>query len=134
MNKEQKYISAIYIMLLFMAAAGKLSLIYLMPQYDYTLYWIVPGFFLLFYAVALSFVLKPTLPAKKFLEAFMLFKTIKLMASLAVMLMLAFLCRGQAANLLVTFLVYYLIMMLPETLYGTYIRKRGVQLNSSEKE
>ena len=56
----------------------------------------------------------------------MLFKTIKLISSLAVMLLLAFFCREQAANLLVTFLIYYLIMMLPETLYGTYIRKRGV--------
>lgn len=120
------YISAIYIMLLSMAAAGKLLLIYLLPQYDYPLYWVVPGFFLLFYAVALSYVLKPSLPAKKFLEAFMLFKTIKLISSLAVMLLLAFFCREKAANLLVTFLIYYLIMMLPETLYGTYIRKRGV--------
>lgn len=126
MNKVKMYISAIYIMLLSMAAAGKLLLIYLLPQYDYPLYWVVPGFFLLFYAVALSYVLKPSLPAKKFLEAFMLFKTIKLISSLAVMLLLAFFCREQAANLLVTFLIYYLIMMLPETLYGTYIRKRGV--------
>ena len=126
MGKVKMYISAIYIMLLSMAAAGKLLLIYLLPQYDYPLYWVVPGFFLLFYAVALSFVLKPSLPAKKFLEAFMLFKTIKLISSLAVMLLLAFFCREQAANLLVTFLIYYLIMMLPETLYGTYIRKRGV--------
>lgn len=126
MGKVKMYISAIYIMLLSMAAAGKLLLIYLLPQYDYPLYWVVPGFFLLFYAVALSFVLKPALPAKKFLEAFMLFKTIKLISSLAVMLLLAFFCREQAANLLVTFLIYYLIMMLPETLYGTYIRKRGV--------
>ena len=126
MGKVKMYISAIYIMLLSMAAAGKLLLIYLLPQYDYPLYWVVPGFFLLFYAVALSYVLKPSLPAKKFLEAFMLFKTIKLRSSLAVMLLLAFFCREQAANLLVTFLIYYLIMMLPETLYGTYIRKRGV--------
>ena len=126
MGKVKMYISAIYIMLLSMAAAGKLLLIYLLPQYDYPLYWVVPGFFLLFYAVALSFVLKPSLPAKKFLEVFMLFKTIKLISSLAVMLLLAFFCREQAANLLVTFLIYYLIMMLPETLYGTYIRKRGV--------
>lgn len=126
MGKVKMYISAIYIMLLSMAAAGKLLLIYLLPQYDYPLYWVVPGFFLLFYAVALSYVLKPSLPAKKFLEAFMLFKTIKLISSLAVMLLLAFFCREQAANLLVTFLIYYLIMMLPETLYGTYIRKRGV--------
>jgi hypothetical protein len=126
MGKVKMYISAIYIMLLSMATAGKLLLIYLLPQYDYPLYWVVPGFFLLFYAVALSYVLKPSLPAKKFLEAFMLFKTIKLISSLAVMLLLAFFCREQAANLLVTFLIYYLIMMLPETLYGTYIRKRGV--------
>lgn len=120
MNKRQKYIVATIVFLLLLAIAGKLLLAYMLPQYNFSLYWVVPLFFICLYGVTFAFVLKPT---GKFLQSFMAFKTIKLIASLFAMLVSAFVFRSQAANLLVTFLIYYLIMMVPETLYGTFMRK-----------
>ncbi|MBR2302111.1 MAG: hypothetical protein IKA41_09230 [Bacteroidaceae bacterium] len=126
MNKRQKYIFATMAFLLLMAFAGKMLLVYIFPQYNFSLYWVVPLFFICLYGTTFTIVLKHT---SNFLQSFMAFKTIKLIASLFTMLISAFAFRSQAANLLVTFLIYYLVMMIPETLYSAFVRKMVMEDN-----
>ena len=62
---------------------------------------------------------------KAFLSRFSAYKTAKLLLSMAAMLLSAFVFRDDAKQLLIAFLVYYLLMMLPETLYAMYMRKNA---------
>ena len=98
---------------------------FVFPQYCTLSMCIIPLFFLVLYFVAFKFVLVPGIPMKVFLNRLSVYKTVKLLLSMAVMLLSAFLFRGDARQLLVAFLVYYLIMMLPETLYAMYMRKNA---------
>ena len=95
------------------------------PQYCTASMCFIPLFFLVLYFVAFSFVLVRGIPMKAFLNRLSVYKTVKLLLSMAVMLLSAFLFRDDAKQLLVTFLVYYLLMMLPETLYAMYMRKNA---------
>lgn len=95
------------------------------PQYCTASMCIIPLFFLVLYFVAFTFVLVPGIPMKAFLNRLSVYKTVKLLLSMAVMLLSAFVFRDDAKQLLVAFLVYYLLMMLPETLYAMYMRKNA---------
>ena len=98
---------------------------FVFPQYCTASMCIIPLFFLVVYSVAFTLVLVPGIPMKAFLSRFSAYKTAKLLLSMAVMLLSAFVFRDDAKQLLIAFLVYYLLMMLPETLYAMYMRKNA---------
>ena len=98
---------------------------FVFPQYCTASMCIIPLFFLVVYSVAFTLVLVPGIPMKAFLSRFSAYKTAKLLLSMAAMLLSAFVFRDDAKQLLIAFLVYYLLMMLPETLYAMYMRKNA---------
>ena len=98
---------------------------FVFPQYCTASMCVIPLFFLVVYSVAFTLVLVPGIPMKAFLSRFSAYKTAKLLLSMAVMLLSAFVFRDDAKQLLIAFLVYYLLMMLPETLYAMYMRKNA---------
>ena len=98
------------------------------PQYCTASMCIIPLFFLVLYFVSFTYFLVPGITMKVFLSRFSVYKTAKLLLSMAVMLMSAFIFRSDAKQLLIAFLAYYLLLMLPETFYAMYMRKNASKI------
>ena len=98
---------------------------FVFPQYSTMSMWIIPAFFLVLYSVAFTCVLVPQLSMKAFLSRFSIYKTVKLLLTMAAMLSSAFIFKNDTKQLLIAFLLYYLLLMFPETLYAMYMRKNA---------
>lgn len=111
--------------LLVLIVAGALVLVHYLvfPQYVTPAMWIVPAYYVLLYFVAFTFVLVSDLSMRLLLQRLMVFKTVKLLVTMAAMLLSVYLFSDEAKSLLIAFLVYYLLMMIPETLYTIYMKK-----------
>ena len=113
-----------YIMvLLLMTVAGEVLLGVLFPGYVGKAHLAVPLFFLLLYAVPVAVMAQPA-DAKLFIKQFMVFKSMKLILSLAALLAMCFLFREQATVVLVNFLIYTFAMMVVENIYMFDLKKR----------
>lgn len=111
--------------LLVLIVAGALVLVHYLvfPQYVTPAMWIVPAYYVLLYFVAFTFVLVSDLSMRLLLQRLMVFKTVKLLVTMAAMLLSVYIFSDEAKSLLIAFLVYYLLMMIPETLYTIYMKK-----------
>lgn len=111
--------------LLVLIVAGALVLVHYLvfPQYITPVMWIVPAYYVLLYFVAFTFVLVSDLSMRLLLQRLMVFKTVKLLVTMAAMLLSVYIFSDEAKSLLIAFLVYYLLMMIPETLYTIYMKK-----------
>lgn len=111
--------------LLVLIVAGALVLVHYLvfPQYITPAMWIVPAYYVLLYFVAFTFVLVSDLSMRLLLQRLMVFKTVKLLVTMAAMLLSVYIFSDEAKSLLIAFLVYYLLMMIPETLYTIYMKK-----------
>ena len=67
--------------------------------------------------------------AKQFIRQFMVFKSMKLILSLAALLAMCFIFREQATGVLVTFLIYTFAMMVVENIYVFRLKKRVIKNN-----
>lgn len=111
--------------LLVLIVAGALVLVHYLvfSQYITPAMWIVPAYYVLLYFVAFTFVLVSDLSMRLLLQRLMVFKTVKLLVTMAAMLLSVYIFSDEAKSLLIAFLVYYLLMMIPETLYTIYMKK-----------
>ena len=124
MNISQRLLVLVAVIVAILAALQYI----VFPQYCTVSMCIIPLFFLVLYSVAFIYILVPGIPAKVFLSRFSVYKTAKLLLSMAVMLMSAFIFRSDAKQLLIAFLAYYLLLMLPETFYAMYMRKNASKI------
>ncbi|MBR2637529.1 MAG: hypothetical protein IKD40_01620 [Bacteroidaceae bacterium] len=108
---------------LLISLLGSIMFIYLFPQYGCKEHWIVPTLFILFYFITFYFVLPPDIGSKQAIKNMMLFRLMKLMLLPLSIIIAAFVFRESAKELLVAFLAYYLLMIIPETLYILYLKK-----------
>lgn len=95
------------------------------PQYDCQSDWIPPLFFVTFYMLSMLFLHK----YNKFNDNFnvlMIFKTIKMIVSLSFLLLMAYILNNGLKEFFVTFLIYYLFMLIPESIYG--VKQRGTKI------
>ena len=126
MSKTLKVYIALLSIVLFLSVCGKLLIRCFWQEYDCNEYWIVPSFFAGFYFVAFASLFGKSVDARKFITGYLAFKGVKLLTVLFTMLVTAFLFRDEAEVLLVAFPVFYLLMMVPETMYVMYIKKQKV--------
>ena len=92
------------------------------PEYLFNGHLVVPVYFGLFYLVTL--LLMPSkMSGKEFFKFFIGFKAVKIFLSMSFIVVLAFVWREQVLALVFNFLVYYLLMLVPECLYGVYCKK-----------
>lgn len=122
MNKI-KTILILFAMLLLMTVAGEVVLGVLFPAYAGKAHLLVPLFFMALYAVPFAVMAQPA-DAKQFIRQFMVFKSMKLILSLAALLAMCFIFREQATGVLVTFLIYTFAMMVVENIYVFRLKKR----------
>lgn len=82
---------------------------------------IVPLYFWVFYSVALSlFNIKSNLA-----NSFMFFKGTKMLTTMVVLFALAFTMRSHTVELILYFLVYYIVLLVAESSFLLYMKKRG---------
>ena len=127
MNKI-KTILILFAMLLLMTVAGEVVLGVMFPEYAGKAHLLVPLFFMALYAVPFAVMAQPA-DAKQFIRQFMVFKSMKLILSLAALLAMCFIFREQATGVLVTFLIYTFAMMVVENIYVFRLKKRVIKNN-----
>ena len=82
--------------------------------------WVIPVYFWIIYAVALALFDNDGKSANTFL----LFKGFKMLLTMMLMFALAFVFRSHIVQLITYFLVYFLILLVAESSFLLYIKKR----------
>ncbi len=119
-NKSLLQLSLIMLLLLL---AGKIAMMFLFPDYTAKAHLAVPVYFWLFYTVAI--ISLPTrLDCKMFARRMLLFKVAKMTVSLFVLFFIALFSESQAKGVIINFLVYYLLLMIPENYCVLSIKKK----------
>lgn len=89
---------------------------YLYPEHDSAIRYAVPLFFWLLYS-AVIIVFKKGIDSENAVKYMMYFKGGKMFLTLSSMFVLAFLFRDSAKEIVITFFVYYILLLLPETMF-----------------
>lgn len=113
---------SVLLYVLFLSVLNDLIVALFLPQCKISFTWIIPVYFALFYSLAFCFAGK--CKGVKSADGIMLFKTVKLIVSVAVMLTGVFALKAEVKPFLVTFLVYYFLMLLPEVYFS--LSKRNI--------
>lgn len=109
-----------YISLL--AVADSLLVGSLLPQYDSLVRYAVPVYFWVLYAAVLLMLKKGT-GNDAIAKYLMFFKGGKMLLTMVAMLLLAFIFRDSAKGVIITFFVYYIALLLPESILVARVRK-----------
>ena len=109
------FIMAIIVLTIVVRFAASIYLAAVSP-----LFWVVPAFFLFFYVAAILF----WGDTDKLANKFMLLKGVKIFVTLALMFALAFIFRQHAKELIIYFLVYYMFMLIVESVFLIYKKNR----------
>ena len=96
------------------------------PAYSMGAQLAVPAYFWLFYTIVIVAVNSSATNAA-FAKFFMAVKGIKIILSLIVLFALSFIFRAQAAGIIMTFLVYYSLATLIESVYLLYTKKNTIK-------
>lgn len=99
-----------------MALADGVLAAYLYPEHDSAIRYTVPIFFWLLYS-AVIILFKKGIDGENVVKYMMCFKGGKMLLTLSSMFVLAFLFRDSAKEIVITFLVYYILLLLPETMF-----------------
>lgn len=109
-------------MMLVMVLAGELVLSYLFPSYTAKSHLAVPVYFWLFYTIAV--VLAPSrLDTVTLAKSLVKLKSIKLLASLFVLLIICFIFKGHFKGVAVNFIAFYILLLVPESMYVISLKK-----------
>ena len=92
------------------------------PQHSSWAHIPVPLYFGLFYSLAVVFVGQPANQAL-LAKRFMLLKGVKILLSLFLLLAVVFVAHAQAKVVVISFLFYYIVMLLPESIYLMHLKK-----------
>ena len=115
-------------LLLLMAVAGEVLLGVLFQGYAGKAHLAVPLFFLALYAIPVAVISEPA-DAKQFIKQFMIFKSLKLLLSIAALFGLCFFYKEQTIVVLVTFIIYNFAMMVVENVYVFGLKKKITDTN-----
>ena len=120
---KRKTILILATMLQLMTVAGQVLLAVFLDGYTGKAHLLVPVFFLILYAVPVALMPQP-LDARQFFKRFMIFKSLKLALSIAVLFAICLVFREQAMVVLVTFLIYSFAMMFVENVYVLKLKNK----------
>ena len=120
---KKKTILILATLLQLMTVAGQVLLAVFSDGYAGRAHLLVPVFFLILYAVPVALMPQP-LDAKQFFKRFMIFKSLKLALSIAVLFAICLVFREQSTVVLVTFLIYSFAMMFVENIYVLKLKNK----------
>lgn len=122
MKRFLKFASAMTAILFFMVLVGEVFIVTLFPQYTFKGHLIVPLYFWLFYLISSFFVHLP-MTAVEYTKFLIGFKAVKMFVSMLFITVLAFLMRDIVVAIVFNFIVYYLLLLVPECIYSMYLKK-----------
>jgi hypothetical protein len=122
MINKKKTILLFTLLMILLAAAGEVMIAYLFPAYTSRMHLVVPLYFWVFYTVSV-YALPERLDSGLLAKNLVWLKSLKMVVSLFALLVMALLFRDNAKGVIVDFLVFYLLLIVPESAYIMYIRK-----------
>ncbi len=122
MNKFIKTSLVVTAIIVLIAVVAEAFIIMLFPQYTFKGHLFVPLYFLLFYVVTSFFVHRP-MNAGEFTRFLIGFKAVKMFVSMLFITTLAFIMRQHVVAIVFNFIVYYLLLLVPECMYSIYAKK-----------
>lgn len=121
MNKI-KYISVLSAAMLLLVAIVEFVVSLFVEGGMSQLYWVAPLFFWVFYVAAILLSNKTTNMSQFFLA----FKGVKMFATMVLAFALAFIIRSEAKGLIIYFLIYYMILLVAESVVLLAVRKKRI--------
>lgn len=122
MINKKKTILLFTLLMILLAAAGEVMIAYLFPAYTSRTHLVVPLYFWVFYTVSV-YALPERLDSGLLAKNLVWLKSLKMVVSLFALLVMALVFRDNAKGVIVDFLVFYLLLIVPESAYIMYIRK-----------
>ena len=110
-------------LLVLMMLAGEAIMMLFFPSCTSKGYLVIPGYFWLLYMVAI-YLVPSDMDGKAIAKYMMVFKGAKMIVSLFVLLALSMLLRPQALSVISHYVVYYTLLMIPESMYLMSMKKR----------
>ncbi len=120
--KKPVIIFCFTLMMLLLVFLGEAIISVAFPGYTAKAHLAIPVYFWLIYSVAIITV-KQNPTTKEFATFFMAAKAVKIVLSLMVLTVMAFVFRSQAKGVILNFLVYYSLMMIPENIFSLYMKR-----------
>ena len=122
MINKKKTILLFTLLMILLATAGEVMIAYLFPAYTSRTHLVVPLYFWVFYTVSI-YALPERLDSGLLAKNLVWLKSLKMVVSLFALLVMALVFRDNAKGVIVDFIVFYLLLMVPESAYIMYIRK-----------
>lgn len=122
MINKKKTILLFTLLMILLATAGEVMIAYLFPAYTSRTHLVVPLYFWVFYTVSI-YALPERLDSGLLAKNLVWLKSLKMVVSLFALLVMALVFRDNAKGVIVDFLVFYLLLIVPESAYIMYIRK-----------
>lgn len=101
---------------------GEVLMAAVFPQYVFKGHLFVPLYLWLFYLLAAFFVHRP-MSAVEFTKMLIGVKAVKMFVSMLFITVLAFFMREHVVAIVFNFIVYYLLLLVPECIYCIYVKK-----------
>ncbi|MBO7302540.1 MAG: hypothetical protein J6U58_07535 [Bacteroidaceae bacterium] len=109
-----RYISLMTVVIVVIAIVMEFVMKRFFPSQTSSDYLFIPLFYLLFYTVSAIFLFKKYSPLQ-FAKVMLIVKGVKMIISLFVLLILSFVMRGEGLGVIVNFIVYFLVLLIPES-------------------
>lgn len=122
MKKQFKTIFILTGILLLLSLLAELIMSHCFPQYIFKGHWVVTLYFWILYMGALFFMPAP-MSGTAFAKYIIGLKGVKMLASMFFIAIFAFIMRDNVISLVITFFVYYLLLLVPECAYSIYMKK-----------
>ncbi|MBQ8543251.1 MAG: hypothetical protein IJ436_07250 [Bacteroidaceae bacterium] len=122
MSRFLKILMVVTSIIFFMVVIGELFISNCFPQYTFKGHLAIPLYFWLLYLLAAMFVQAP-MTAVEYTKFLIGFKALKMFVSMVFITALAFFMREQVVAIVFNFIIYYLLLLVPECLYSIYIKK-----------
>lgn len=114
---------AVTAILFLMTLVGEVFIVMLFPQYTFKGHLLIPLYFWLFYLSA-AFVVHQPMSAVEYTKYLIGLKAVKMFVSMLFITVLAFFMREYVVAIVFNFIVYYLLLLIPECIYSISLKKR----------
>ncbi len=96
-----------------------------LPLYYFSEFWVIPAFFLAFFALEISLPKMLNISGAKMMNTFMIMKVVKILLSLVGLVLYLKLAENATIVVAIVFLSFYFVSLIVETIYFAKLMKKG---------
>lgn len=122
MKRKVKIASLIIAVVISLALIIEAVIYLLFPGYTFSGYLVIPFFFAIIYVCA-SFFITPNMTSRQLTKKIIGLKAVKMFVCLSFLVIAAVVMRDNVIAIAINFLVYYIILLIPECAYCMYMKK-----------